>query len=199
MRSTPISFAAILIAGLTSSMSLTHAQSTGSSAQTNASKASSSSGLSKADRNFANTAAQAGLAEVAEAQIALQKSGNADIQKFAQRMVDDHSKANDQLKSIATAKGINLPTAPSRSDRSKADALQKLSGTAFDRRYVSDQTAAHKQAVSLFTTESKDGKDNDLKNFAAQTLPTLQDHYRMIRSMSGSGNVASAPKSPSAP
>ena len=194
MKYTPTSYAAILIAGLTGSISLAHAQATGNAGQLTAPNTSAASSLARADRNFATTAARAGLAEVAEAQIALQKSNDADIKKFAQRMVDDHSKANAQLTSIARAKGLNLPTAPSRSDQSEAERLQKLRGDAFDRRYVSDQTDAHKQAVSLFTTESKSGKDNDLKSFAAQTLPTLQDHYRMIRSIAGSGNVASAPK-----
>jgi putative membrane protein len=98
-------------------------------------------------------------------------------------MVQDHTKANDQLKSIASSEGITLPTSETSTDQKKTDALQKLSGAQFDRQYIEGQRTAHKQAVSLFSSESKNGKNDQLKTFANQTLPTLQDHLKMITSM----------------
>jgi putative membrane protein len=178
-------YATIVMATLIASGTLAQAQ----SGATGSSSGQSAGTVAKADRNFANTAAQAGLAEVAAAQIALQKSSNQDVKNFAQRMVDDHSKANDQLKSIATQEGLNLPTSPATADQRKAQALQKLSGAAFDKRYINDQDAAHKEAVALFTKESKSGQDAALKSFAAQTLPTLQDHYRMVHAMVEHGTM----------
>jgi len=139
---------------------------------------------SKADRSFADTAARAGLAEVSEAQIALQKSQRQDVRDFAQHMIDDHGKANDQLKEAAAAEQITLPTSPSNKDQQQAKKLQGLSGAAFDKQYIEDQRAAHREAVSLFTKESKSGSDPRLKQFAATTLPTLENHYQSIRSMS---------------
>jgi putative membrane protein len=120
---------------------------------------------------------------VNDAQLALEKASRQDVKDFAQRMVQDHTKANDQLKSIASSKGITLPARPSASDRKKTDALQKLSGAKFDRQYIEGQRAAHKQAVALFSGESKNGKDSELKSFASQTLPTLEDHLKMITAM----------------
>jgi putative membrane protein len=184
MKHASMTHATIVLATLIASGTLAQAQSGMGS-----SSAQSPAALSKADRNFANTAAQAGLAEVAEAQLALQQSSNQDVKNFAQRMVDDHSKANDQLKSIASQEGLSVPASPSSADQRKAQALQKLSGAAFDKRYVSDQDAAHKEAVALFTKESKNGKDAALKSFAAQTLPTLQDHYRMVHAMAEHGTM----------
>ncbi len=177
----PLKCAAIALAALIGSAGLVYPQTTNS---TNSGGTHAAASVPKADHSFATKAARAGLAEVAAAQIALQKSSNQDVKNFAQRMVDDHTKANDQLKSIASQEGIKLPTSPSSADQKKAEALQKLSGNAFDRRYVSDQITAHKEAVSLFTTESKSGKDSSLQSFAAQTLPILQDHYRMVQSIS---------------
>lgn len=142
-----------------------------------------SGSVAAADRRFATKAAAAGTAEIADAQIALQKSSRQDVKDFAQRMVDDHTKAADQLKSIASGEGINLPTSESAADRKKTDALQKLSGAQLDRRYISGQRTAHKQAVALFSKESSSGKDSQLKSFAGQTLPTLQDHLKMITGM----------------
>jgi putative membrane protein len=139
--------------------------------------------VSSADRSFATKAAAAGTAEIADAQIALKNSSRADVKDFAQRMVTDHTKAADQLKSIASNKGITLPSGESAADKKNTDALQKLNGAAFDQKYIQGQRTAHKQAVALFSTESKSGKDNDLKSFAGQTLPTLQDHQKMITGM----------------
>src|SRR5258707_14447193 len=142
MKHASMSYATIVMATLIASGTLAQAQ----SGTMGSGSAPSAAALSKADRNFANTAAQAGLAEVTEAQIALQKSSNQDVKNFAQRMVDDHSKANDQLKSVAAQEGLNVPSSPSSADQRKAQALQKLSGAAFDKRYISDQDTAHKEA-----------------------------------------------------
>jgi putative membrane protein len=145
--------------------------------------ASTSPDISGADRNFATKAAATGLAEVNDAQIALRNASRQDVKDFAQRMVEDHTKANNQLKLIASGAGISLPISETASDQKKTDALQKLSGAKFDRQYIEGQRTAHKQAVSLFSGESKNGKDSQLKSFASQTLPTLQDHLEMITGM----------------
>jgi putative membrane protein len=172
---------AVALVSLIGSVAIAEAQSAMSGGSSAA--AAPATKLSKSDRSFATKAARAGLAEVAEAQIALQNSSNPDVKNFAQRMVDDHTKAGDRLSSIASAEGLKLPTNPSRADQKQAAALQKLSGSALDKRYISDQVTAHKEAVSLFTAESKSGQDAGLKDFAAQTLPTLQDHDRMVQSL----------------
>lgn len=141
--------------------------------------------VAKADASFAQKAAGAGMAEVAEANIAVNKSGNADIKQFAQQMVTDHTKANQQLTQIAQGKGMTLPSDPPKRDQAQANRLQKLSGPAFDKRYVADQIAAHKKAVALFKRESERGKDADLKQFASETLPTLQHHLEMAEQLGG--------------
>jgi putative membrane protein len=144
---------------------------------------SSSINIAKADRTFATKAAQAGTAEIADAKLALQNSSRQDVKDFAQHMVDDHTKAADQLKSIAGGEGISLPTAESSADQKNTDALTKLTGAAFDKRYIQSQRKAHKAAVALFSSESKNGKDSQLKGFATQTLPTLQDHLKMVTAL----------------
>lgn len=169
-----------------------------SSSETGAS-ASASAGIPAADRSFAIEAAQAGTAEIADAKLALQNSDRQDVKDFAQRMVTDHTKAADQLKSIAGGEGITLPSSESKADQSDTDALQKLSGGQFDRRYIEIQRKAHKQAVALFAKESKNGKDNRLKTFAGQTLPTLQDHLKMATAMPVSQTASAPPNSGRSP
>jgi putative membrane protein len=139
--------------------------------------------VTSADRSFATKAASAGAAEIADAQLALKNSSRQDVKDFAQRMVSDHTKAADQLKSIAKGENVTLPSGESAADKKNTDALEKLKGPAFDQKYIAGQRTAHKEAVALFTKESKDGKDSQLKSFAGQTLPTLQDHLKMITGM----------------
>jgi putative membrane protein len=106
------------------------------------------------------------------------------VKDFAQRMVTDRTKANGQLMQIAQQEGLSLPSGPTSSDKRSATKLSGVSGGAFDKDYVKDQLGAHKAAVALFSKESKNGKDPTLKNFAAQTLPTLQDHLGMAKALS---------------
>ncbi|MGZ4788268.1 MAG: DUF4142 domain-containing protein [Terriglobales bacterium] len=149
------------------------------SAKRSASSANSSGQLGAADKAFVKKAAQGGMAEVELGQLATQKAEGADVKKFGQRMVDDHSKANDQLKSLAEQKGVQLPTDLNAKDKALKDRLSKLSGEQFDRVYMQHMVQDHKKDVAEFQKEAKSAKDSDVKNFAQQTLPTLQDHLKM--------------------
>jgi putative membrane protein len=137
----------------------------------------------KRDRSFAEKAAAANMGEIAEARMALQKSKVPGIDQFAQRMVHDHTAAGMKLKKIAVAESVSLPSAPSAHDRRQAGHLMKLEGAAFERAYVKDQVAAHKKAVSLFQHESERGRDPQLKGFATDTLPTLEEHLQMAETL----------------
>jgi putative membrane protein len=142
-------------------------------------------GLNAHDKKFVSTAAEAGAAEVAMGKLAADRASSADVKSFGSRMVTDHQKAGNELKSIASAKGLTPSDQLSKKDQSELGKLGKLKEAAFDKEYVKVQLAAHKDAVALFTGESKSGKDSDLKQFAATTLPTLQDHLRMAQQLSG--------------
>lgn len=141
-------------------------------------KAEGSKGMA-ADHTFATMAAQGGMAEVALGQLAQQKASSDAVKQFGQRMVDDHTKVNDELKSIASTKNIALPAEVSAKDKATMDRLSKLSGAAFDRAYMQDMVADHKKDVSEFRHESENGTDADMKAFAAKTLPTLEEHLKL--------------------
>jgi len=134
-----------------------------------------------ADSAFAMAAATGGLAEVELGKLAADHAANADVKKFGQRMVDDHGKANDELSAILKQKGMTPPTELKGKEKANHDRLSKLNGAAFDKAYMADMVRDHEKDVKEFEHESKDGKDPDLKAFAAKTLPTLQDHLKMAR------------------
>ena len=105
------------------------------------------------------------------------------MKQFGQKMVDDHGKANDQLKQVASNKGVTIPDKLNAKDAATKARLEKLSGKAFDRAYMRDMVVDHTKDVSEFRTESKSGKDPDVKSFASQALPTLQDHLKQAKSI----------------
>jgi len=154
----------------------------------------SKSGVSLADEKFVEKAAQGGMAEVELGQLATEKASSDDVKKFGQRMVDDHSKANEELKQVAGSKGIDLPMSLNAKDQATKDRLSKLSGDAFDRAYLQDMVKDHIKDVVEFQHESKSGKDSDIKNFASQTLPRLQEHLNQAKSIAPKGQSSQAKK-----
>jgi putative membrane protein len=133
------------------------------------------------DRAFVLEAGPGGLAEVELGRLAAQKGQSADVKKFGQRMVADHSKANAELKKLAASKGITLPAEMNAEQKAERDKLAKLSGPEFDREYMALMVEDHDKDVAAFQEEAKGGSDPDIKSFAAKTLPTLQEHQRMSK------------------
>jgi putative membrane protein len=133
-------------------------------------------GMHKADDKFAMKAAQGGLAEVALGKLAVQKAGSPDVKAFGQRMIDDHSKANDQLMAVAKQESLTLPMTMDPKDQATYNKLSALSGAAFDKAYVSDMVKDHEKDIADFRKEANDGTDPGIKGFASQTAPILQSH-----------------------
>lgn len=141
----------------------------------------SATAMDPADSDFMMKAAQGGLAEVDMGYMASSKATNPDVKKFGDRMVTDHSKANDELKQLAATKGVTLPTAVSDEEKKDMDAMSAKSGKDFDKGYIDDMVQDHEKDVAEFEKASKEAKDADLKAWAAKTLPTLQKHLEMAK------------------
>lgn len=138
--------------------------------------------LSSADHQFADKAAIGGMAEVAAGKLAQDKAQDSTVREFGQRMVQDHSQANDRLKQIAAAKGMTLPTKLDKHAQQEIDKFTKLSGDEFDRSYIKAQVSDHEKVISEFEKEASSGKDSALVQFAKTTLPTLREHLKLAES-----------------
>jgi putative membrane protein len=136
-------------------------------------------GMAEEDRQFANRTAASGIAEFELAKLARQIAVHRDVKKYAERIVADHGKVNDELKALAAAKRIPLPTAPSRVTQIELDKLQKHTGAAFDVEYMRHMVKDHQKGIAEFEKQAKSGKDADLKKWAEQKLPTLQEHLKL--------------------
>ena len=128
------------------------------------------------DAKFATAAASGGMAEVALGKLALTKTTSTAIKDFANMMVTDHGKANDELMGIAKKENITLPAEPDSTHLKKMADLSKLTGADFDKAYVDAMVDGHKKTLDLMNDEAKDGKDADLKAFATKTAPVVQTH-----------------------
>jgi putative membrane protein len=141
--------------------------------------------LSATDSTFIDQAAMSGLDEVQDGQLGATQASRAAVREFAQRMVADHTKANQQLAQIASQKGVTPPTQSDQQQTAERDALRHMHGRTFDSHFIQDQVRDHQQSIQLFQQEAEQGTDPDLKAFAQQTLPILQQHLQMAESLEG--------------
>lgn len=137
--------------------------------------------LSAAGREFMMTAAQGGQMEVQLGQLATQKAAHADVKQFGQRMVDDHTRASQQLMQLASQLNVSLPQDLSSEGQQTMDRLSKLSGAAFDREYMSQMVKDHQKDVAEYERMSQQADNPDLKNYASTTLTTLRDHLQQAQ------------------
>lgn len=143
------------------------------------------SAMSSMDKKFMMDAAMGGMKEVAMGRLAVERGMSEDVKKFGQQLIDDHTKANDELMQIAQAKGMTLPTTLDAKHQMMVDKMSKMSGAAFDKAFKQEAVKDHKKDVALFQKEADKGMDAELKAFAATTLPTLKEHLGHAQEMSG--------------
>ncbi len=137
---------------------------------------------SMSDKQFIRKAAEDDVAEVQVAQLAQQKASDNNLKQMAQHLMSDHQQNEQQLKQIAQQQGVTWPTQPDKRDKAKYDRLSKLNGQQFDKAFIREQVKDHKKDVAIFQRESQDAKDQTVKQYASQTLPTLQQHLQMVES-----------------
>jgi len=143
--------------------------------------------LSSSDKSFATEAAKGGLAEVELGQLALQKATSPQVKQFAQRMVTDHTQANEELMQVAKSQNLDLPVQLDAKHKSDIDRLRGLSGSAFDAAYMQHMLQDHQKDVADFQKQARSGSEPTLKSFAQKYLPTLQQHLQLAHSTAPKG------------
>ncbi|MVW79902.1 DUF4142 domain-containing protein [Bordetella sp. 02P26C-1] len=139
--------------------------------------------LDSADRQFLNDAAQSGALEIEGSKLALEKSQNAQVKEFAQKMIDDHTKVSQKLAELAKSKGYEPPNEPSLMQKAKLKALS-MRDEGFDEAYANEiGVDAHEDAVKLFEKSAQDVKDPEVKQFATETLPSLKMHLEAAQAL----------------
>ena len=143
--------------------------------------------LSGADKTFATEAAHGGLAEVQMGQLALQKASSPQVKEFAQRMVTDHTQANQDLMQLGKSENLTLPTQLDAKHKIEIDGLSAMSGNAFDAAYMQHMVQDHKKTVADFQKQAQSGSDPALKSYAQKYLPIIQQHLQMAETSAAKG------------
>ncbi len=133
--------------------------------------------------NFAVTAANGGMLEVALGKVAQMNASDPKVKSFGEMMVMDHTAANEKLKSIASSLNIALPDSLSDDSRKEVDKLKMKKGRDFDKAYVSMMVDDHKKDIKEFQDCANNSSDSTLKTFAAATIPTLQKHLAAVEAL----------------
>ncbi|MBT0627716.1 DUF4142 domain-containing protein [Pseudomonas fluorescens] len=141
-----------------------------------------STAMAAMSNSFVDDAAQGGITEVEAGKLALEKSSSADVKTFAQHMVTDHTKANQELTALAKKLDIEVPDDAALTDKAKK-AILEMRDESFDKAYANNQVAAHEKTVELFQKEAASSDNAELKAFAAKTLPTLEAHLKMAKEL----------------
>lgn len=138
--------------------------------------------MAATSNDFVDEAAQSGITEIEAGKLALQKSGSADVKTFAQHMIDDHTKANQALMALAKKHDLEVPDDAALLDKAKK-AILEMRDESFDKAYANNQVNAHEKAVELFKKESTSSDNAELKAFATEKLPTLEQHLQKAKEL----------------
>jgi putative membrane protein len=135
------------------------------------------------DAEFVKMAASGGLHEVEAGKLAATRAKADDVKMFARKMVEDHTKANEELKKAASSAGFSIPDKMNEEHQKHFDMFKEMTGEAFDKAYVKHMVKDHEDAVKLFTRATTEAKNPMLKEFAEKTLPTLKEHQEMVKKL----------------
>jgi putative membrane protein len=143
--------------------------------------------LSKDDSNFIMEAAQGGMKEVQMGKIAQQQAQSAEVKQFGKRLEDDHARANQQLTAIAQKHGVNVPASLDKKHQAEVDKFSKMKARDFDRQFSKNMVDDHEKDIRKFRRQAEKGQNAELKQFASQSLPVLEEHLKLARNLAGTG------------
>jgi len=185
MKSLLAASAAIALLAGTPAIAAQSGTAAGNAAATTTSPGNGAQQQATTAQGFVEKAGQSNLFEIKSSRLALDKTKNQQVRDFAQRMIDDHQQAGQKLKSTLSDAQLRVAP-PQQLDQEHASMLEKLQslrGADFDRTYVKMQTQGHEKTIALFEFYAQNGDNADLRQFASNLLPTLQQHYEMIQSI----------------
>ncbi len=147
--------------------------------------------MSAKDQAFFNKAAMSGMTEIAAGKMAVTQGTTKQVQMFGQQMVDDHTKAANELMTLASSKNVTLPTELDADHQAMLTQLKGKTGADFDTAFAAAMKSGHKMAIANFTAATQ-SKDAEVAEYATKTLPVLKEHQGHIAMMSKSGDKMSS-------
>jgi putative membrane protein len=147
--------------------------------------------LGAQEQTFLKEAAQGGMAEVQMGRLAAQKGQSSAVRQLGQKLVQDHSKANQELKLLASQKQVTLPTDMPTEAQSMLSHLKSLEGAEFDKEFKKHAIEEHQKAIQKFETAIQSA-DSDVKAFAEKTLPVLKEHLKVAEAIKAESETSTS-------
>jgi len=176
--------AAVAVWGATSAFAAeqsTDSATTSSTLTGQSTSGSQSSSFNRKEQSFLKEAAEGGQAEVEMGQMAAEKAQNAEVKRLGQRLVQDHTKANQELMQIAQKSGVMLPTESTHKENHMTQQLQDKTGAEFDKAFAQHALTDHEKDIRKYQSALQDAKDPEVKAFIQKSLPILRQHLEMAR------------------
>jgi putative membrane protein len=148
--------------------------------------------LSKQDRQYFSSLAQANLAEVQAGKAAQDRAKSDEVKQFGEHMVEDHSKMLEEQQTLAKSKGVQLPKQPNKEQQAAMKKLQSAKGEQFDRAFMSQMVKDHEKALKLAQAAAKNAKDPQLKALAEKAAPEIEKHLQMAKQISDKASAGSS-------
>lgn len=133
--------------------------------------------------SFLQQATEVNMAEMELAEVAEERAGSDEVKEYAEHLAQDHEKSNEKLESIAEQKDVELPDEPGAMHQQQKERLSKLEGQAFDRAYLDSMVREHQKTIQRFEQQAKTAQDPQVKQYAAETLPTLREHLKQAQQL----------------
>jgi len=146
------------------------------------------------DKIFVKTAMRSSLTEVQLGELTLKQSNDEQVKQFARKMIEDHTRMNEQMRPVAQHLGAEIPTEGSKKDKSLLSKMQSLSGPAYDQAYIKEEVKNHKQDLSSFHLEASNANNPGVKDAAEQGSKTIAEHLQMAEQLAKDQNVDLAKK-----
>jgi len=143
-----------------------------------------------ADSSFLKDATEGGILEVKLGQLAQTNASSQKVKDFGQRMVTDHGKMGDDVRSVEMKENVSVPTSESMMQKMTYERLSHKTGVDFDKAYIEDMVKDHKADIAAFEKEINSGSDPEAKAVAQKALPTIREHLRMAQEIAGQIGVA---------
>jgi len=177
----------------TGSMSGNSSATAGASGSSASGASGASSKIASGDQKMMRDIAYSNISEIAAGKLALEKSQSDDVKSYAQKMIDDHTKAQQELQTLADSKGVKLPTEPDAKHKALSKVMAGLKGDAFDKRYLKQGGLNdHENTHKLLTRVQDKAKDADLKAYAAKTITVVDQHLTLAQDMAGKHGMGNA-------
>jgi len=154
-------------------------------AETNNDRSAKETKVDAKNVEFMKDAARGGMAEVKMGELGLSNGESQAVKQFSKRLVEDHTKANQDLEKLAIRKGVILPDGVGEQHKTMLQHLASLHGREFDAAFAQHAVEDHQKDIEKFKTASAKAKDPEVRSFAEKTLPALQRHLEMAQSLSG--------------